>query len=138
MAPITKLMKMIRPFIGTLECQHAWDMIKKCYIETPMVISINWQVEFHVLTIASLLVVRAMEQVFKKKWYGPYTIQYLLFNNVALLVTLGKFEPNRMSTNVSKLKPHKYVDQLVSKPIVNQNQSRICRNKQCSKHNIGN
>jgi hypothetical protein len=28
MAPITKSMKRIRPFIGTLECQHAWDMIK--------------------------------------------------------------------------------------------------------------
>ncbi len=46
----------------------------------------------------------------KKKWYGPYIIQYLLFNNLVLLVTLGKFEPSCMSTNVNKLKPYKYVD----------------------------
>jgi len=44
----------------------------------------------------------------------------VLVNNVVLLVILNKFEPNRMLANVNKFKPYKYVDQVVSKPIVNQ------------------
>lgn len=44
----------------------------------------------------------------------------MLVNNVVLLVILNKFEPNCMLANVNKFKPYKYVDQVVSKPIVNQ------------------
>lgn len=152
MAPITKLKKKTRPFIGTLECQHAWDMIKKCYIEAPM-LNFNQLVgripcahkcffigskgngigtcchsnsiqrrTFNLVIMLFGFQKKKMKKVgkVKKKRYDPYIIQYLLFNNVVLLVTLGKFEPNYMLANLNKLKPYKYVDQVVSKPIVNQ------------------
>jgi hypothetical protein len=60
MAPFTKLTKNTKTFIWTKECQKAWELIKHKYIETSILISPNWQMEFHVHTYASLLVVRAV------------------------------------------------------------------------------
>jgi hypothetical protein len=31
---------------------------------------------------------------FQKRWFGSYKIQYCLLNNIILLVTLDKFDPN--------------------------------------------
>jgi hypothetical protein len=45
-----------------------------------------------------------------KKWFGLYTIQYVLPNNIMLLVTIEKFETNPMLVNVNKLKPYKYME----------------------------
>ncbi len=59
-APITKLTKKTKSFLWTKECQKAWELIKQKYIETPILISPNWQVEFHIHIDASLLVVGAM------------------------------------------------------------------------------
>jgi hypothetical protein len=59
-APITKLIKKIKTFLWTNECQKAWELIKQMYIEAPIMISPNWQVEFHVHIDASLLVVGVM------------------------------------------------------------------------------
>jgi hypothetical protein len=55
----------------------------------------------------------------KKRWYGMYKIQFLLPNNIVLLAILGNFEPNIVSVNVNKLKPYIYIDQIVSKLVVN-------------------
>ncbi len=60
MAPIIKLTKKIETFLWTKECQQAWKLIIHKYIETLVLISPNWQVEFHVHTYASLLIVGAM------------------------------------------------------------------------------
>jgi hypothetical protein len=60
MASITKLTKKIETFLWIEKCQKTWELIKRKHIETPILISPNWQVEFHVHTNASLLVVRAM------------------------------------------------------------------------------
>jgi hypothetical protein len=60
MAFIIKLTKKIESFIWIKECQKAWELIKHKYIETPILISPNWLVEFHVHTNASLLVVEIM------------------------------------------------------------------------------
>jgi hypothetical protein len=60
MAPITKLMRKTEPFIWTTKCQEAWDQIKKKYMEAPIMIPPNWQMEFHVHIDESLLVVSAM------------------------------------------------------------------------------
>ncbi len=60
MALITKLTKNIKTFLWIEECQKAWELIKHKCIETPILISPNWQVEFHVYIDASLLVVGAM------------------------------------------------------------------------------
>jgi hypothetical protein len=60
MAPITKLTKKIKISFWIEECQKAWELIKQKYIETPILISPNWQVEFHVRIDASLLTMGAM------------------------------------------------------------------------------
>jgi hypothetical protein len=60
MAPITKLMRKMKPFIWTIECQEAWDQIKRKYMDAPILMLPNWQMEFHVHMDASLLVVGAM------------------------------------------------------------------------------
>jgi hypothetical protein len=60
MALITKLMRKTKPFIWTIKCQEAWNHIKKKYMETPIMIPPNWQMEFHVHTDASLLAMGAM------------------------------------------------------------------------------
>ncbi len=60
MAPITKLTRKTKKFLWIEECQKAWDLIKQKYIETLILISPNWQVEFNVHTYASLLTIGAM------------------------------------------------------------------------------
>jgi hypothetical protein len=57
--PITKQTKKTN-FSLDRECQKAWELIKQKYIETLILISPNWQVEFHVHTYASLLTMGAM------------------------------------------------------------------------------
>jgi len=47
---------------------------------------------------------------FSKKWFGPYKIQYVLPNNIMLLVTIEKFETNHVLVNVNKFKPYKYME----------------------------
>jgi len=59
-ALIIKLTKKTKSYLWTKDCQKAWELIKQKYIETPILISPNWQVEFHVHTNASLLAVGAM------------------------------------------------------------------------------
>jgi len=53
MALITKLFKKTKVFKWTLECQTAWEDIKNWYIQAPIFISPNWELEFHVHTNAS-------------------------------------------------------------------------------------
>jgi hypothetical protein len=60
MASIIELMRNIEQFLWTLECQITWDLIKQKYVEAPILISPNWDVEFLVYKNASLLVVGAM------------------------------------------------------------------------------
>jgi len=47
---------------------------------------------------------------FTRKWFGLYIIQYVLLNNIMLLVTIEKFETNLVLVNVNKLKPSKYME----------------------------
>jgi hypothetical protein len=35
------------------------------------------------------------------KWFGPYIVQYVLQNNILLLITIEKFETNLVLVNVS-------------------------------------
>jgi hypothetical protein len=59
MAPIIKLTKKKKK-IWTKERQKAWELIKQKYVEALILISPNWQIEFHVHTYASLLAIGAM------------------------------------------------------------------------------
>ncbi len=45
----------------------------------------------------------------------PYMIQYVLLNNIVLLVTIEKFENNHVLVNVNKLKPYKHMEFEVQK-----------------------
>lgn len=47
---------------------------------------------------------------FKTRWFGPYRVQYLLSNNIALLVTVDHFEPHPILVNINKLKPYQTFD----------------------------
>jgi hypothetical protein len=60
MAPITKLTRKTKTFLWIKECKKAWELIKYKYIEALILISPNWQMEFHVHTNASLLAMGAM------------------------------------------------------------------------------
>jgi hypothetical protein len=52
MAPITKLLKKTKIFKWTFECQIVQEAIKNPYIQVPILISRNWELEFHVRTYA--------------------------------------------------------------------------------------
>ncbi len=52
---------------------------------------------------------------FTRKWFGLYKVQYVLSNDIMLLVTIEKFETNPMLVNVNKLKPYKYMESKVHK-----------------------
>jgi hypothetical protein len=49
-----------KSFIWTTKCQESWDQIKQKYMEAPILIPPNWQLEFHVHTYASLLAIGVM------------------------------------------------------------------------------
>jgi len=53
-------MRKTKQFLWTLECQVTWQLIKQKYVGAPILIFLNWDVEFHVHTNASLLDVGAM------------------------------------------------------------------------------
>ncbi len=83
MAPITKLTRKTNTFLWTKECQRAWELIKQKYIETQILISPNWQVEFHVHTNACLLVVGAMlSQNITRKNDQPIVYAFKLINKI--------------------------------------------------------
>ncbi len=46
---------------------------------------------------------------FTRKWFGPHRVQYVLPNNIDLLVTLINFEPNHVLVNINKLKPYQFI-----------------------------
>jgi hypothetical protein len=46
---------------------------------------------------------------FQRQWFGPYHIQYYLFNNTILLVTIDKFDLNLVLVNINKLKPYRFI-----------------------------
>ncbi len=60
MAPITKLLKKPKMFEWTAECQTTWEDIKNQYIQAPILISPNQELEFHVHTNAFQLVLGAI------------------------------------------------------------------------------
>jgi hypothetical protein len=53
MAPITKLFGKIEVFKWTIECQTVWEDFKNQYIQVPIFINFNWELEFHVHIDAS-------------------------------------------------------------------------------------
>ena len=60
MAPITLLTRQDEPFTWTTECNQAFTEIKKRYVNAPILIAVNWKLEFHIHTDASDIAVGAM------------------------------------------------------------------------------
>jgi len=60
MAPITKLFRKTKMFEWTIKCQTICEDIKNCYIQVPILINPNWELEFDVHTNASHLTIRAI------------------------------------------------------------------------------
>jgi hypothetical protein len=60
MAPITKLFKKTKMFEWIAKCQTTWEDIKNRYIQAPILINPNWELEFHVHTNAFQLTIRAI------------------------------------------------------------------------------
>ncbi len=83
MANVTKLTKNIKNFLWIKECQKAWKLIKQKYIEALILISPNWQVEFHVHIDASLFTMGAtVAQNVTWKKYQPIMYVSRLLNRV--------------------------------------------------------
>ena len=47
----------------------------------------------------------------RNKWFGPYLVQYLLPNNIVLLVTVDKFDPDPVIVNINKLKTYQCAEE---------------------------
>ncbi len=60
MSPITKLLKKSKVFEWTTECQNVWEEINNWYVQAPILISPNWELEFHVHIDASQLALGAI------------------------------------------------------------------------------
>jgi len=59
-ASITKLLQKIEVLEWMAEYQQAWEEIKQRYMDAPILISLHWDIEFHVHTNVYNLVVKAM------------------------------------------------------------------------------
>ena len=60
MEPITRLTRKGEVFDWTTECEHAYQYIKTRYQNAPILIGVDWKLEFHVHTDASDIAVVAM------------------------------------------------------------------------------
>jgi hypothetical protein len=49
---------------------------------------------------------------FKKRWFSPFKVQHCSPNNI-VLVFVNNSKPNPLLVNNNKLKPYKYVDQML-------------------------
>jgi hypothetical protein len=57
MSPITKLFKKFEVFEWITKCQIAWEEIKNQYVQAPILMSLDWELEFHVHIDASPLAI---------------------------------------------------------------------------------
>ncbi len=81
MAPIMKLMKKTKQFMWVSECQTTWELIKQKYIKTLILITLNWDVEFHVHIDASMLTIGVMlTQNLTRKHDWPIAYAFKLLN----------------------------------------------------------
>lgn len=76
-------MKKTKQFLWTLECYATWELIKQKYVEAPILIFLNWDVEFRVHKNASLLAIGAMlTQNLTRKHDRPIVYVSKLLNSV--------------------------------------------------------
>ncbi len=60
MSPIIEMFKKYKGFEWIEKCQNAWEEIKNQYVQAPILINPNWELEFHIHTYAPQLVVGAI------------------------------------------------------------------------------
>lgn len=47
---------------------------------------------------------------FQRKWFKTYRIQYVLPNNIVILVTINKLNPNLILVNINKFTPYRFIE----------------------------
>jgi hypothetical protein len=67
----------------------------------------------------------------QNSWFGPYRIQYCLYNIITFLMIVDKFDPNPILVNINKLKPYRFQDTTPSRgleSIVERGRDIACHN----------
>jgi hypothetical protein len=113
----------------TSKCQITWELIKHKYVEAPILVSPNWDVEFHVHIDAFLLVVGAMlTKKLIRKHDQPIVYASTLLNNVkrtyntiehealAMVFTFHKFRHYLLGNKFVFYVDHMALVYLVNKP----------------------
>jgi hypothetical protein len=114
MDPITKLRRKTKQFMWTWECHATWELIKHNYVKANILISPNWDVEFHVYIDASFLVEGAMSTK-NLTWKHDQPIVYAskLLNSVGRNYNTTKHEALAMV-----FAPHKFRHYLLSNKFI--------------------
>ncbi len=60
MGPIIKLLRKTKMFAWIAKCQKLWEAIKQRYLDAPILITLKWDMEFHIHTNASNLAIGVM------------------------------------------------------------------------------
>ncbi len=83
MAPMMKLLCKTKVFEWTVECSEAWEAIKQQYLDALILVAPKWDMEFHIHTYASNLVIGVMlAQNPTKKCDQPIVYTSKFLNNV--------------------------------------------------------
>ena len=142
MEPITRLTRKGEAFNWTTECEQAYQYIKTRYHNAPILIGVDWKLEFHVHTDASDIAVGAMlAQNPTSKTDQPIAYASRLLSKAEKNYTTTKKEALAMVYAVNKFRHYLlgnkfifYVDHLALQYLVNKPQvsGRLARGSYCS------
>jgi hypothetical protein len=129
MALNTKFLKKVKVFEWITECQTTWEDIKNQYVQAPILINLNWELEFHVHIDASQLAIGAIvAQNLTSKIDQPIMYSSRLLNFVernyittkreplAMVYALHKFRHYMLGNMFTFLMDHIALIYLVNKP----------------------
>jgi hypothetical protein len=127
MALITKLLKKVEVFKWITKCQTIWEDIKNMYIQAPLLIIPNWELEFHV-HIEAIGAILAQNPIGKIDQLVMYSSK--LFNStrknyttakikaLTMVYTLHKFRHYILGNKITFFMDHMALVYLVKKPQV--------------------
>ena len=127
MEPITRLTRKGEVFDWTIECENAYQYIKTRYQNAPILIGVDWKLEFHVHTNASDIMVGAMlAQNPTGKIYQPIAYASQLLSKAEKNYTTTEKEALAMVYAVNKFRHYLlsnrfifYIDHLALQYLVN-------------------
>jgi hypothetical protein len=129
MAPITKLLRKIEAFEWIVECQAVWGDIKNQYIQAPILIGPNYELEFHVhidasqLVVGVILVENLTSKIDQHVMYSSILLNYVERNYfimereaLAMVYALHKFRHYMLGNRFTFYVNHMVLMYLVNKP----------------------